>query len=54
MVTDVDWGKVMLDVLELYGGCDDLGEFMRGFGGVLKKYGGEAGIEPNSALKTPF
>ena len=34
----------MLYVLGIYGGWNDLGEFMRGFGGVLKTYGGEAGI----------
>ncbi len=31
-------------MLEIYRGCDDFGEFMWGFGGVLKIVGGEAGI----------
>ena len=41
----------MLYVLELYRGCDDLGEFVRGFGGVLKTYGGEAGIRTLDTLR---
>ena len=44
MITDVGCDKVRLYVLDKYGGCDDLDEFVRGFGGVLKRNGGEAGI----------
>ena len=51
MITDVDCGKVRLYVLELYRGCDTFGEIMRGFAGVLKKDGGEAGIRTLETLR---
>ncbi len=44
MITDVTCGKVTLYVLGMYGGWNDLGEFMRELGGVLTASGGEAGI----------
>ena len=44
MITDVNCDKVRLYVLGMYGVWNDLGELVQEFEGVLKRYGGEAGI----------
>ena len=54
VITDGKCGKVMLDVLEIYGGYDDLGKFMWRFEDVLEKENGEAGTESLSASKPLF